>query len=630
MIRKSLLAFTVCFWALSNALLLAQWEMPLDKSVSWFQISPTGNLILGTDAGIVGLDETTGKQLYALPNIPAPREEEFQVIPNTPFGMITRGEGKMQTKYIFKLNDGKVLFDSQKEKIVIGKQYLLGSTGDFLMQGMRGMESSFFLVDISTGNIRWELKDVFGKGFFAEVIDGSPIETPDGHFIVPTTGGREGGALYCLSAANGQQIWKAALPKAKGAQTTTVTETKLVVSYLEKDKFIYMKGQTVMAYNLQTGAPLWAEPAKQRGLPDLVIYDPVGLIVASAVDPNNNLVKPTMAMYDYKTGKDLWAEQVKLKGTVTNYNYCDKGIIVSMLDAGGNSLINIVDIKTGVWAGANFYKVNGTVAEMQLLGSAVYVRTNLEEDLVSLETGKSILPKNISAKSDQPLVNVRSGDLSFTFNPADGMLYRTDLKAQKQTPLVPAKIVFEQKEMPGHLEIINEMLVLSSSQTVAGYGFDGQERFKTHIPAPGISGWKKALYAASAFLNTMDAMRYAELEANARAAAANANTVAGRQMCDAIGQFANKGASVRLSAAAAEMDMIKKRFKASAAGNDIQFVLGKLENKDFALIGISKLTGAKTGEINFGKDKEPRYLLDDVSKVIYYLTPGNSMKAIRY
>ena len=65
-------------------------------------------------------------------------------------------------------------------------------------------------------------------------------------------------------------------------------------------------------------------------------------------------------------------------------------------------------------------------------------------------------------------------------------------------------------------------------------------------------------------------------------------------------------------------------------GNDVQFILGKLESKDFGLIGISKTTGQKTIEINFGKDKEPKYILDDVSRTIYYLSESMEMKAVKY
>jgi outer membrane protein assembly factor BamB len=607
----------------------AQWQVKLDKTVNWYQISPTGNLILGTLDGISGMDDKTGEINYSVNLINSPIENEFTMIPSTPFGMITRGQGKLETKVIFNVTDGKILFDSKKENIIIGKQYILGSTGDFLMQGLKGMESVFFLVDAATGTVRWELKEVFGKSILAEVIDGNPIETEDGNFIIPTTGGMKGGSIYCFSSKDGKQIWKSELPKLKGAQTATVTETKLATSFLEKDKFIYIKGQAVMAYELASGNPIWAQPAKQKGLPDLIIYDPVGLIISSAIDPNNTMFKPTMSMYDYATGTEIWAEQVKLKGTVKKYNYSDKGLIISMENSNGSSLLNIVNLETGTYLYENFYKVNGSVQELKLVDNAVYVRTELEEDIVSLETNKSIFDKNNSSK-ELPLINIREGNLSYSFNPSTSTLYVTDLKGLTQEPLVANKIEFEQKEIPTRIELIKELLVLSSSQTVAAYSKVGKEVYKSHIPAPGISGWKKALYATSAILNTMDAMRYADLEARAKLTSQNVKSPEAREFCDAIGQLANKGASAHLSAASKEMDMVRKRFKASASGNDVQFILGKLESKDYGLIGISKITGQKNTEMNFGKDKEPKYILDDVSRTIYYLSESKEMRAIKY
>lgn len=609
--------------------LFAQWQVKLDKTVNWYQVSPTGNIILGTLDGILGIDDKSGEINYSVNLITAPTENEFTIIPNSPFGMITRGQGKLETKVIFNLTDGRILFDSKKENIIIGKQYILGSTGDFLMQGLKGMQSVFFLVDAVTGTVRWELQEVFGKSIMAEVIDGNPIETEGGNFIIPTTGGMKGGAIYCFSSKDGKQIWKSEIPKLKGAQTTTKNETKLVLSYLEKDKFIYIKGQGVMAYDLATGQPVWSEPAKQKGLPDLVIYDPVGLIISSAIDPNNTMFKPTMSMYDYTTGAEIWAEQVKLKGTVKKYKYSDKGLIISMENSAGSSLLNIVNLETGTYLYDKFHKVNGSVQELQLVENAVYVRTDLEEDIVDLETNKSIFDRNNSSKELQ-LINISEGDLSFSFNPTTSFLYVTDLTSMTQEPLLANKIEFEQKEIPTRIELINELLILSSSQTVAAYTKDGREVHKSHIPAPGISGWKKALYSTSAILNTMDAMRYADLEARANLTSQNVTSPEAREFCDAIGQLANKGASARLSAAAREMDLIRQRFKASAFGNDVQFILSKLESKDYGLIGISKITGEKIIEINFGKDNKPKYILDDISRTIYYLSESNEMRAIKY
>jgi hypothetical protein len=289
-----------------------------------------------------------------------------------------------------------------------------------------------------------------------------------------------------------------------------------------------------------------------------------------------------------------------------------------------------VDLDKGAYVFENAYKINGFVGEMQLSGSSVYIRTNLEEDFVSLENGKSILSKNISSKPEQPLVNIRYGDISYTFNPADDLLYKSDLSNQTQSALTSTKIDFEQKETPTKIGILKDRIVLSSSQTIAAFDFTGKEIYKTHVPAPVISGWKKALYATAAVLNTMDAMRYAELEVEAKQAAAASTTPQGRQFCDVIGQFANRGANVRLAAAANDMEKIRQRFKASTSGNDVQFVLGKLESKDYGLFGISKETGSKMSEINFGKDNEPKYLLDDISRVIYYLSTNGALKAISY
>jgi outer membrane protein assembly factor BamB len=628
MIKQKFPKFILALFLITSNV-IAQWQIKLDRNLNWFQILPTGNILLANNEGISALDENTGTTLFSLNNITSLNEEEFQIIPNTPFGMITRGQGKLEIKFIFNIITGKVLFDSKKENIMVGKQYIIRNSGDFLMQGLKGSESVFFLVDAETGTIRWELKDFLGKSIFAEVIDGTPLKNEDGNIIFPTTGGMTGGAIYCLSSSNGKLLWKSELPKLKGAQSATITDSKLAVSFLEKDKFIFMKGQAIMAYQIASGKQLWNEPAKQRGLPDLAIYDPFGLIISSAIDQKNTLFKPTMAMYDYNSGKELWNEQVKLKGTVNKYNYCAKGLIISMDNGKGSCFINIVDLGTGTFVFNDHYKVNGIVNEMQLCGTSLYIRTDLEEDFVSLESNKSILEKNISTKQDKPLLNLQQDNFSYTYNPSTDLLSVSDLGLTTQKVLCPDKISFSGNETPTRVEKLGDVIVLSSSQTVAGYDKSGKEIFKTYIPAPGIPGWKKAIHAADAILQMGEAMRYAEAEAKLKEAGKNSNSPEGRALADGFAQIANKGTNAYLAAANKNMDRINKRFKASASGNEVQFILGKLESKDYGLIGISKLNGQKKSEINLGKDKEPKYLLDDISKTIYYLKDG-VLKSIKY
>lgn len=628
--KKLIFAFAFLQTILPSMAQSELWTWKSNASINWYQVTVGGEIIAGTNNGLVAIDPQRGTEIYNINNLNGPAEAEFSAIPNTPFSMLTRTEGKLQTKIIFKNSDGTILFDSKKENMVIGKQYLLGSTGDILIQALKGMESVFALIDVSTGTLRWELKNIFGNSIFAEVIDGNPIENGNDSFIIATTGGKAGGAIYCFSAKDGAQLWKANLPVTKGAQTVTKTETKLVTSFLEKDKFIYMKGQNIMAYNIQTGEPIWSEPAKQRGLPDVVIYDPVGLIVASAVDPNNTMFKPTMSMYQYNSGQNLWPEPTKLMGSVNKYKYCDKGLILSMDNGQGNQIVNIVNLENGQYVFEKGYKISGVTQELQLTGNNLYIRTTTEEDFIDLNSGKSILEKNISSTPELPLINIRKDQVSYTYNPKNKMLYVSDLQQQTQKPFITTPITFEQKEIPNKMELISKGLLLSSSQTVCAYNLDGVEAFRTHIPAPGISGWKKALYATSAVLNTMDAMQYGELEVAAKQASAQATTPQGREMCDAFAQLGNRGASVRMSAAANDMEQIKKRFKATATGNNIQFILGKLESGDFGIYGVSKENGDKKVSISFGKDKEPKYLLDDAAHQLYYQKDNDTLKAYGY
>ena len=56
--------FLVIFCLLISLSLLAQWENTLEKSVNWYQISPTGNLVVGAQNGIIGLNETNGSKIY--------------------------------------------------------------------------------------------------------------------------------------------------------------------------------------------------------------------------------------------------------------------------------------------------------------------------------------------------------------------------------------------------------------------------------------------------------------------------------------------------------------------------------------------------------------------------------------
>ena len=606
------------------------WEKNPGNEVAWMQIAPTGELIACTDKGLVALDAGSGTELWNIPTLVGTTETDFSFIPNTPFGSVVKQEGKLQSHVIFNVADGKVLCDTKAENILVGRRYILSSTGDILIQGLSGTSSVIALFDIATGKVRWTQIDLFGKGWVAEVMDGKPLETGTGSFIVGTVGGMSGGGIYCLSAKDGSIQWKAELPKISGAQTATVTETKLLSANQESADFYYLKGSNIMAYSKADGSPVWAQPVKQKGLPELIVYDPDGLIVGSIIDPKNNIGKPVISMYDYKTGAEKWEKPAKLDGGIKQYKYVEQGLAVAMETGQGAYLINIVDLKTGNFLYEKSAKLKGELKEMKPSSKGLFFRTSTEINILNLSTGTNVFEKSIRCGSEETLLHSWKNQTCYVFNPGDDLLYSLDLSSSELKNLSGIEIKFEQKESPTSLEVRENGILLYSSQNMILYDFIGKEVFRKHIPAPGESGWKKAILATSAMLNAMDAMRYYELSAAAASAKQDMSTPQGREFCDQIGQFGNAVGNMRMESAAKDMERMKARFKASAGGDNTYFMLCKLEDGSFGLSAVSKLDGTKTGEISFSKNKQPRYEVDDISKKLFYIAERGKIVCYSY
>lgn len=632
---KSLSTIFLAFFFLFHHHLYSQspkisWEKAPANDVAWMQIAPTGELITCTDKGFIAIDPNTGAEIWAIPSLVGTAESDFSFVPNTPYGAVVKQEGQLQSHVIFNVADGKVLCDTKAENMLVGRRYILSSTGDILIQGLSGTSSIIALFDVATGKIRWSQIDLFGKGWVAEVMDGKPLETGSGSFIVGTVGGMSGGGIYCLSEKDGSILWKSELPKIGGSQTTTVTETKLLTATQESTDFYYLKGSNIMAYSKLDGKTVWDKPAKQKGLPDMIAYDPDGLIVGSIIDPKNNIGKPVISMYDYKTGAEKWEKPAKLDGGIKQYKYVDQGLAVAMETGQGNYLINIVDLKTGNFLYEKSAKLKGELREIKSSAKGLFYRTTTEVNILNLANGTAVFDKSIRCGTEQNLLYAWKGQVCYIFNPGDDILYAVDASTGEVKNLSGIEIKFEQKEVPTQIEIRENGVLLYSSQNMILFDFIGKEVYRKHIAAPGESGWKKAILATSAMLNAMDAMQYYQLEAAAQSAKKDASSPEAREFCDQIGQFGNTVGTMRMTAAAKDMERMKARFKASAGGDNTYFMMSKLADGTFGLTAISKQDASTTGEISFGKNKQPRYEVDDISKKLFYIAERGKIICYSY
>ena len=78
-------------------------------------------------------------------------------------------------------------------------------------------------------------------------------------------------------------------------------------------------------------------------------------------------------------------------------------------------------------------------------------------------------------------------------------------------------------------------------------------------------------------------------------------------------------------AAGASVAEMLRRFKATSATQNAQFILTKLDD-GVGLIKLNKDTGAKEKEIVL-KDKKPEYEVDEFGGILYYKADNNSIFA---
>src|SRR5690606_22518052 len=114
----------------------------------------------------------------------------------------------------------------------------------------------------------------------------------------------------------------------------------------------------------------------------------------------------------------------------------------------------------------------------------------------------------------------------------------------------------------------------------------------------------------------------AGVAAVATAATSMASYNAANQNRNSLGQYTSEGqrqadfgAGMAMASGASVAEMLR-RFKATAATKNAQFILTKLDD-GVGLVKLNKDSGAKEKEIVL-KDKKPTYQVDEIAGILYY------------
>lgn len=457
------------------------------------------------------------------------------------------------------------------------------------------------IYDLDSGD-----QESFFKFKGSETVSGRPLLLESG-LIIPTTKG-----LTKVNMATGTIAWKSDL-KNVGWMVADQSEQE-IYGFVGKPN-----GGSTKVYKISaSGQQLWSEGHKVKG--NVVNFEilPKGLAIVSNVDNSGKkgLAKlaggrseSKIAFLSASTGEDLWEKAPKTKGYVQHFYIMDDGILFGIYEGGINkiSFEGQTLFKKPLKTGENILTMASTDQGL------IYI-TSEDANIVNLETGDQVWNKPLKYKRADAVSSAFDSKNNRFLIGADEKVFAVDAASGDVSNF--AEVEFDGKEDPTGIDIRDNGVLLTSSQNMMYLDWSGSSNWHEYHRAPGKSAFGAILMGALAVATAATAAAsYAEANNNRNRLGSYTNR----------GQaYADMGDSMAAASGASVAEMLK-RFKATSATANAQFILTKLD-EGVGLVKVNKDTGAKEKEIIL-KDKKPEYQVDDFGGVLYYKADNNTIFA---
>ncbi len=580
----------------------------LGANINEMTITQGGTVVVATNDGLVGIKPGQDNLLFNFTDYGRVKPEELNFIPLSPYVMVgqTGFASLSSKKAVIDYMSGEILFTTES------KGWKNVFTVDVMMPQNKLVVSGFqkgggkaesvtpkvAVYDLGTGNEDYSFfllkPGKVSMKYYA--VTGKPLLLKD-KLLIPTSQG------IVAKSKSGETIWENDI---KNVNWMTSDES-------EKDIYAFAattNGKNTKIYKISAnGASAWSDERKVKGSVTNFEILPQGLAVVSDVADSgakglNKLTaskaESKITMFSAATGEDLWEKAPKTKGYVQHFYIMDDGILFGVQSGGinkisfdGNTLFK-KPLKTGE-----------NIHTMALTNQGMIYITDSDANVINLDTGESIWKKPIKYKRAKFVTSTYDKSHSrYLISTGEEMIAIDENSGDVSTL---ASYDFEEKENPTNLEVRDGGLLLTSDQNMMLLDFDGSERFHEYFRSPGKSALAVVLLAATAVASTAMAM-----DASARAGA-NKNY---------LGQYNSYGAQMDRAAdmfsaiGTASFNEMAKRFKATAATENAQFILTKLDS-GAGLVKVNKDSGVAEKEILL-KDKKPDYKVDDFGGFLYY------------
>ncbi len=591
----------------------------LGGKIEFMRLTDAGVLVVAGGGGFAGIKPGESKPHFSFTEYGKVKEEELEFVPLSPYVIVNQGGMFGSKKTVIDVVSGKMLFATEengwklvaKAKVFLpqNKLVVVGNRkreeSDMLAVGIydlgTGQQEGFSSLDPRAGKVR--------SGASIPASSGDPYLTGD-KVLVPTTKN-----LVCADFKNGQILWEADLDKV----TWLVADGSGNEIYGFEER---PNGDTRIHKVSSSGQQLWDKERKIKGKVTRFEILPQGLAVVSDVDNSGKsgiagklagASESKIGFLSAATGEDLWEKAPKTKGFVQHFYIVEDGILFGIYDGGinkisfdGNALFK-KPLKTGE-----------NIHTMALTPQGLIYITDTDADIINLGTGESIWSKPIKYKKARAVASgydkykkrylISTGDEVVAIDEASG-----DISTF-------AGVAFKEKEAPTGLSVRDGGILLTSSQNLMYFDFDGKEKYHTYHKSPGQSGFIKAATGVLAVASVA-------MSAAAAYQGGRYGHYAGSNMLNSYGEqmkIYQEGFANIATASFAEMN---KRFRATAATENAQFILTSLDD-GVGLVRVGKDSGQTEREIVL-RDKKPEYQVDEMGGVLYYKSKANEIAAFK-
>lgn len=578
----------------------------------------TGVVVFKEGGTIKGLDPETKKIVWILTKDDFGVISAGDILSDPDFGKVFKEkrdltsvagspyvEAYINSKYIIINTDtGKVVYNSSKESFWVMQSDFIPETDEYLLTLKKGGDMAIALLDMKTGELKWNTTVDKAKSLFSFSIKESSNTnkaTVHGSVIYYLLYGK----LYSFDRNSGKLNWKAEEEYSRFFLTQNDKNIVVVNS-----KGLFAAKEYLNVLNTESGKSIWKESIKTKRVVYLEDWG-TKLLIAHYGGFN---------FFDLNTGEKVWKKDARGDGL--------KRVIPidqDFLYVAENEMMLINKDGEKLWK--KFIEISDDKEDpiyyLGKVGEKVMYLTGTYGNMVDYKTGVKLWKRNIQFDKDRPVLPTYDEATNSYLVYNDEKLYKFDPSINDK-PEPFAKVNIKKEKELNSIELFPWGVVLSGPVEVMGVKMDGTVKYHLTYTQPG-EGTRRLIKSAaiagsiglgvgagvSAFQASELTMTYRDSSGNMR------STVLKEEDKSKMNQAKNMaGASAVLGMVA---DKFNSRFNAMKQNRDYSYIFAKADTGEKILVKVNKLDGVEVDKIIFNNNK-PIYEIDPATQNIFYMS----------